>query len=54
MPIELQVEHSLKFAMLKTGRKHFIGLIGAFHGKTMGSLSATSKACFRKPFVQGA
>jgi putrescine aminotransferase len=39
--------------MLSTGRKHFIGMIGAFHGKTFGALSATSKACFRKPFVQG-
>lgn len=47
------VEHSLKFAMLATGRRHYIGLLGAFHGKTFGSLSGTSKAVFRKPFVGG-
>lgn len=29
----------------------YIGLTGAFHGKTFGSLSGTSKAVFRKPFV---
>lgn len=44
------VEASLKFAMLATGRRHFIGVIGAFHGKSLGSLAATSKAAFRKPF----
>lgn len=47
------VEASLKFAMMATGRRHFIGLIGAFHGKTLGALSATSKACFRKDFGGG-
>lgn len=46
------VEHSLKFAMLATGRKHFVGLLGCFHGKTFGSLSATSKSCFRSAFGQ--
>lgn len=45
------VEASLKFAMLATGRRHFIGVIGAFHGKSLGSLAATSKAAFRKPFA---
>lgn len=44
------VEGALKFAMLSTGRRHFIGVIGAFHGKTVGALSGTSKAVFRKPF----
>ena len=44
------VEHSLKFAMLATGRRHFIALLGAFHGKTIGALSGTSKAVFRAPF----
>lgn len=47
------VEHSLKFAMLSTGRRHFVGLLGGFHGKTLGSLSATSKACFRGAFGGG-
>jgi putrescine aminotransferase len=39
--------------MMSTGRRAFIGLIGAFHGKTLGALSATSKACFRKDFGGG-
>jgi putrescine aminotransferase len=45
------VEACLKFAMLATGRRHFIGVIGAFHGKTLGSLGGTSKSVFRKPFA---
>jgi len=45
------VEGCLKMAMLTTGRKHFIGMIGAFHGKTLGSLGGTSKAVFREPFL---
>jgi len=36
--------------MASTGRRHFIGVLGAFHGKTIGALSATSKAVFRAPF----
>jgi putrescine aminotransferase len=44
------VEAALKFAMVSTGRRHFLGVIGAFHGKTLGALSGTSKAVFRKPF----
>lgn len=45
------VEGCLKMAMLATGRKHFIGAVGAFHGKTLGSLGGTSKAVFREPFL---
>ncbi len=45
------VEACLKMAMLTTGRHHFIGAIGAFHGKTLGSLGGTSKAVFREPFL---
>lgn len=45
------VEACLKMAMLATGRRHFIGAIGAFHGKTLGSLGGTSKAVFREPFL---
>jgi putrescine aminotransferase len=48
------VEHSLKFAMLSTGgRRHYVALLGAFHGKTLGALSATSKSVFRKAFGGG-
>lgn len=45
------VEACLKMAMLATGRKHFVGTVGAFHGKTLGSLGGTSKAVFREPFL---
>jgi len=45
------VEGALKLARLHTGRSGFIAAIGAFHGKSMGSLSATSKIVFRKPFL---
>ena len=45
------VEACLKMSMLATGRKHFIGTIGAFHGKTLGALGGTSKAVFREPFL---
>ena len=41
---------SPQMAMLSTGRKHFIGMLGAFHGKSLGSLAGTSKSVFRKPF----
>jgi putrescine aminotransferase len=45
------VEGCLKMAVLATGRHHFIGTAGAFHGKSMGSLGGTSKAVFREPFL---
>ncbi len=45
------IEACLKMSMLATGRHHFIGTIGAFHGKTLGSLGGTSKAVFREPFL---
>lgn len=45
------VETSLKVSMLATGRHTFIAAVGAFHGKSLGSLSGTSKGVFRKPFL---
>ena len=36
------VEAAIKLAMYKTGRKQFIGFLGAFHGRTLGSLSFTA------------
>lgn len=45
------VEGCLKMAMLATGRHHLIGTVGAFHGKSLGSLGGTSKAVFREPFL---
>merc|ERR1712137_124888 len=44
------VEACLKMAMLSTGRNHFVATVGAFHGKTIGSLSGTSKSAYRAPF----
>jgi len=45
------VEGALKLARLHTGHTGFIAAVGAFHGKSFGSLSATSKYIFRKPFL---
>jgi putrescine aminotransferase len=45
------VEGALKLARLHTRRTGIISTIGAFHGKSMGSLSATSKSVFREPFL---
>src|SRR6202044_4264164 len=36
------VEAALKLARYTTGRGRFIGFLGGFHGRTMGSLSFTS------------
>lgn len=48
------VEGAIKLAKLHQGKKgkhSFIAATGAFHGKSLGSLSATSKGLFRKPFM---
>jgi len=45
------VECALKVARLATGKQGFICALGAFHGKSLGSLSGTSKSIFRKPFL---
>ncbi len=45
------VEGCPKMAMLTTGRRKLVGTIGAFHGKSLGSLGGTSKAFFREPFL---
>lgn len=44
------VEACLKVAMMHTKRHHFVATIGAFHGKTLGALSCTSKSNYRLPF----
>ena len=45
------IEGSLKLARYKTGRQGIIGFIGAFHGRSMGSLSVTaSKTTQRRGF----
>jgi acetylornithine/LysW-gamma-L-lysine aminotransferase len=44
------VEAALKFARLTTGRKKVIATMRGFHGRTMGSLSATHNKKYREPF----
>jgi putrescine aminotransferase len=43
------VEGAIKLAKLYTHKDGFIAATGAFHGKTMGSLSMIGKADFREP-----
>ncbi len=44
------VEGALKLARLATGRPGIVAMRQAFHGKTMGALSATGREYYRKPF----
>lgn len=45
------VEAALKLAKMYSDRTTFISTTRAFHGKSLGSLSATAKGVFRKPFL---
>lgn len=45
------VECAIKLARKYTGKTEIIGMVGAFHGKTMGALSATWKKKYRGPFM---
>lgn len=44
------IEAALKFAVLTTGKTKFIAFSHAYHGKTLGALSATDGDKYRKPF----
>ncbi|HWQ61240.1 MAG TPA: aminotransferase class III-fold pyridoxal phosphate-dependent enzyme [Negativicutes bacterium] len=44
------VEGAIKLARIHTGRPNFVATTGAFHGKTLGSLTATGRDLFRTPF----
>ncbi len=44
------VEGALKLARVHTGRPKFVATVGAFHGKTLGALTATGRDLFRAPF----
>ncbi|MGH9869661.1 MAG: aspartate aminotransferase family protein [Candidatus Polarisedimenticolia bacterium] len=44
------VEAALKFAVLATGKRHFVACEGGYHGKTLGALSATHGGRYREPF----
>jgi putrescine aminotransferase len=43
-------EGALKLARLATGRTEIVAAIGAFHGKTMGALSASGRDTYKTPF----
>jgi putrescine aminotransferase len=45
------VEAAIKLSMVHTGRRRLLACLNGFHGKTLGALSATSKALFRAPFL---
>ncbi|MDW8051128.1 MAG: aspartate aminotransferase family protein [Armatimonadota bacterium] len=44
------VEGAIKLARKATGRVKIISTIGSYHGKTLGSLSASGREVYRKPF----
>jgi len=44
------VEAALKFARVSTGRTNVIAAMRGFHGRTMGSLSATFNKKYKEPF----
>jgi acetylornithine/LysW-gamma-L-lysine aminotransferase len=44
------VECAIKLARKATGKTEIIGVMGAYHGKTMGSLSLTWDKKYREPF----
>jgi 3-acetyloctanal aminotransferase len=45
------VEAALKLARAATGRSGLLSCDGAFHGKTLGSLSVTGNPAYQKPFA---
>jgi len=45
------VEGAMKLAKLYTGRKGFISMLKAFHGKTLGTLSLMGKKIYREPLL---
>jgi acetylornithine/LysW-gamma-L-lysine aminotransferase len=45
------VEGAIKFARMATGRKHMVAAMRGYHGKTLGSLSATWDKKYRDPFT---
>ena len=45
------VECAIKLARKYSGKTEIIAMVGAFHGKTMGALSATWKKKYRAPFM---
>jgi acetylornithine/succinyldiaminopimelate/putrescine aminotransferase len=46
------VEAALKLARIATGRERMLSCEGAYHGKSMGALSVSGTAEYRRPFGQ--
>ncbi len=44
-------EMALKLARLASGCQYFISTVDSFHGKSLGAVSATGKAAYRKPYL---
>jgi len=44
------VEGAIKLARMATGRTQILSTVNSFHGKTMGSLSASGRDLFKTPF----
>ncbi len=44
------VEACIKFARLATGRQKIVAMKNAYHGKTLGALSASGRDVYRQPF----
>ncbi len=45
------IEAAIKFARFSTGRTGIVAMMRAFHGRTMGALSATWEPKYREPFL---
>ncbi|MEM1096485.1 MAG: aspartate aminotransferase family protein [Bacteroidota bacterium] len=45
-------ETAMKLARTVTGKPHIIAMETGFHGRTLGSLAATAKEAYRKPYQQ--
>lgn len=45
------IEAAIKFARYSTGRSGIVAMMRAFHGRTMGALSATWEPKYRDPFL---
>jgi putrescine aminotransferase len=45
------VEMALKLARLASGKHYFISMVNGFHGKSLGAVSMTGKAGYRKPYL---
>jgi acetylornithine/LysW-gamma-L-lysine aminotransferase len=45
------IEAAIKFARFSTGRSGIVAMMRAFHGRTMGALSATWEPKYRDPFL---